>query len=87
VYSRQAAVAVDITCALESLTCASLDRFVVAINALTGWATYYTPLPKSSSYLNISHVFAALSKTWVCGLSLAAIAGSNRARGMDACLL
>jgi len=30
---------------------------------------------------------AARSKAWVCGPSLAGIAGSNPAGGMDACLL
>jgi hypothetical protein len=30
---------------------------------------------------------AAQSKTWVCGLSLAGIAGSNSTGGMDVCLL
>jgi hypothetical protein len=30
---------------------------------------------------------AARSKPWVCGRSLAGIAGSNPARGMDVCLL
>jgi hypothetical protein len=30
---------------------------------------------------------AARSKAWVCGRSLAAIAGSNPAGGMDVCLL
>jgi hypothetical protein len=29
---------------------------------------------------------AALSKTWVCGRSLAGIAGSNPAGDMDVCL-
>ena len=30
---------------------------------------------------------AARSKEWVCGRSLAGIAGSNPARGMDVCLM
>jgi hypothetical protein len=30
---------------------------------------------------------AARSKAWVCGRSLAGIAGSNPAEGMDVCLL
>jgi hypothetical protein len=30
---------------------------------------------------------AARSKTWVCGRSLAGIAGSNASGGMDVCLL
>ena len=30
---------------------------------------------------------AARSKAWVCGCSLARIAGSNPAGGMDVCLL
>jgi hypothetical protein len=32
-------------------------------------------------------IAAARFKTWVCDRSLAGIAGSNRAGGMDACLL
>ena len=30
---------------------------------------------------------AVQSKAWVCGCSLAGIAGSNPARGVDVCLL
>jgi hypothetical protein len=30
---------------------------------------------------------AAQSKAWLCGRSLAGIAGSNPAKGMDVCLL
>jgi hypothetical protein len=36
----------------------------------------FTPIP-----------VAVRSKTWVCGSSLAGIAGSNRVRGIDICLL
>jgi hypothetical protein len=36
---------------------------------------------------NIPFPEAARSKAWVCGSSLAGIAGSNPAEGMDVCLL
>jgi hypothetical protein len=35
----------------------------------------------------VSITVAARFKTWVCGLSLAEITGSNPAGGMDVCLL
>ena len=37
--------------------------------------------------LSVQKSVAARSKAWVCGRSLAGIAGSNPAGGMDACLL
>jgi hypothetical protein len=37
--------------------------------------------------LNLPIPVAALSKEWVCGSSLAGVAGSNPAGGMDVCLL
>jgi len=41
----------------------------------------------SSSHNSLPVPVAARSKAWVCGCTLAEIAGSNPAGGMDACLL
>jgi len=38
-------------------------------------------------FLNGLSVVAVRSEAWVCGRSLAGIAGSNPAGGMDVCLL
>ena len=41
-----------------------------------------------SNYINVVPIpVAARSKAWVCGLSLAGIAGSNPAGDMDVCIL
>ena len=43
---------------------------------------------KTAWYSNIKHIrVAAQSKASVCGRSLAGIAGSNPARGIDVCIL
>jgi hypothetical protein len=42
--------------------------------------------PQKCLYL-VTIPVAALTKAWVCGRSLAGIAGSNPAEGMSVCLL
>jgi hypothetical protein len=52
-------------------------------------ATYYkllTSIPDTTA-TEIYTRHTVRSKVWVCGLSLAGIAGSNPARGMDVCFL
>ena len=41
------------------------------------------------TYLDMENMIpvAARSKVWICGRSLAGVAGSNRAGGMNICLL